>query len=250
MNNREQVRGIRRAWSFVFATLASLALAAAASGAFASHAFALNGPDLETPCSLTVHDKNAGVHYSLYAVGAVTDAGDLVWSDAMLDGFDALGVKAPSLEKDQEAAAWRDAGKAANEVIAAQKLNPAFDAVTDAQASASFESVTAGLYLLVGQPWEDGAFAYEYTPMLVALPAWDSVACVWDSSATVEPKYSKTEITQPVTPPSNELSNWGDVANALVEFVKTGDVRYPVVLIAVIGLLAGIVAWRVRQNQD
>ena len=159
-------------------------------GRGAAYAQASSFEDAQADLTLSVlcqldGEAQEGVSFALYRVADVSEelefspVGDFTGYSVSLSGLDSAGYKA---------AAETLAGYAARDA-----LKPFAQGITDVQGTLMFSSaesgLTAGLYLLVGDPVVSGEHLWVWEPTLVCLPYPDGQGA-WAQNASVAPKSS------------------------------------------------------------
>lgn len=136
--------------------------------------------EIDHPASLTLRLAygGAGLPGASFEVFRVAEMDDDA-RFAMLGGYTAGSV---DINKVEGAAAW----SALAERLAKQAGTPTAEAVTDQQGKALFDGLESGLYLVMGQPLEQGDYVYEYAPFLVSVPSKADGKWQYDAMADVK----------------------------------------------------------------
>ena len=136
--------------------------------------------EIDHPASLTLRVAYggaglSGASFEVFRVAEMDEEARFV----MLSGYTAGGV---DINKVEGAAAW----SALAERLAKQAGTPTAEAVTDQQGKALFDDLESGLYLVVGQPLEQGNYVYEYAPFMVSVPGKADGKWQYDATADVK----------------------------------------------------------------
>lgn len=152
-----------------------------------------------------------GVDFSLYRVAAASSAMELT----LTGDFTAYPV---SLEH-TDADGWQALAAALEGYIQRDSLKPLDSGRTDRTGTLTFpsggETLTPGLYLVLGGQYVSGSRVYTAEPSLVLLPAPGDAGTQWDYDVTATPKYT---VRSTETPPDSSISRrvikvWDDADN-------------------------------------
>lgn len=175
--------------------LAALALAAMLAFAMNVTAYAYARIDMGAETGLTVHYASGstgieGVRFVLYRVADVSDAVELT----LTPDFAELDIG--SINDVEKASDWQEKANAARDYVQAKAVDPVGTASTDSAGNVSFEGLSVGLYLLIGDTASAGGYRYTPVPALILLPTLMDDD-TWNYNPDVEPKYSKEVIEKP-----------------------------------------------------
>lgn len=195
-------------------------------------AFAYDVPDLSRQGSIQVtmrHGEDAvgGGSLTLYRVGAVQED-DGNYGFALTEDFSGSGASLEEVQSSELAGTLAD-------YAAGQGLSGT-TAEIGQDGTASFDALEPGLYLLVQ---DEAAGGYEKAePFLVSVPLLEDGAYVYDVDAS--PKVGElTESAPPVEPVTPEPP-------AGPKLPQTGQLNWPVPVLAVLGLALFSVGWVLR----
>lgn len=206
--------------------IAALTLLALAAGLWGS-AWAAERPDPERPASLTFvmefdGQPLEGGSLTLYRVGEISPEGD---------GFllvEALLAEGPAPEDLQDPAL----AARLEELAASRGLDPFTAAITGGRAC--FDGLEPGLYVVCQRPGEEIPDYAAIDPFLISLPQWKDGAYTYDLTAA--PKVPLIPASPQPTPPPDEPDDPSDLP-------QTGQLNWPVPLMAVAGLALFALGW-------
>ena len=155
-------------------------------------AFAAGAIDVGKPCSMTLScsgngEALSGFTFRLYRVADVSDTAVFTLSG----DFSAYKVNLSNLD----ASGWLAAANTLAAYIAPDGIKALKTLSTDSGGTIDFDSLSTGLYLLVGEPLTKGNLTYRAAPFLVCLPG-QGEAETWAYDRAVTAKISFD--TQPV----------------------------------------------------
>lgn len=180
--------------------------------------------------ALVVYCQQDGVRFSLYRVADE--------SDALTGAFSGCGVDVP-LDSDN-AAAWRSAAQslqryAKEQEIAWQRQGDSHDGVL------RFEGLENGLYLLLGESFQEDGCTYTPIPVLVRVSG---------QAAKVYVKHDPEEPTTPEEPtPTDPVVPTGPPAPAEPTLPQTGQLNWPVPVMAALGLCLLLLGMALRSGR-
>ena len=236
-------------------------------------------PDPETPCTLTLTARLdgaavPGMRFALYRAAELDGLGH--W--ALTAEFAPSGADLGALNAAQDLAAAADAFA---RFVSAEHLVPCAAETTDAQGAAAFSGLVPGLYLVTADAAVSGGWEYRCAPALLALPALGSDGASWDYDAAALPKIERSALPDPPAPvpeptpaptpspqpppepteapvPSPEPSvtptptpaRTGKPSGADETLPQTGQLRWPVPVLAVLGLALAAAGIGCRRRRD
>ncbi|MCI5901512.1 MAG: Cna B-type domain-containing protein [Blautia sp.] len=175
-------------------------------------AFAAGSIDLNRETSLCISCQEnetslVGVPYSLYLVATVDEYGELT----PVAPFELFNVMIRG-ENDE---AWRTLATTLEAYVIRDQIAPADTSVTDETGKAVFptgeNTLTPGLYLVLGSRHTQDGYIYESTPFMAMLPGLDQEANEWIYDVTVNGKFSSQEVPPTPEPVSRKvLKVWDD----------------------------------------
>lgn len=124
--------------------------------------------DTEREVSMSVYfGEEAGgfsdVNFHVYYVAEMSESGDFALSGDFLDY--------PVRFENLDSSGWRALAQTLSAYVQRDGLRPLRQGKTDADGYISFEKLTVGLYLVVGETYINQNTAYTPEPMLVSLPS-------------------------------------------------------------------------------
>lgn len=128
--------------------------------------------------------------------------------------------------------------------IATQESTLAVTQTIGTDGVCSFPDLSTGLYLLVQRTAAEGYIALQ--PFLVTLPLADGDSWVYDVNAT--PKmgtYSSTTTSTSTTSTTSTTSGTGNVMGDTDKLPQTGQLNWPIPVLAVSGILLFFFGWAV-----
>lgn len=174
---------------------------------------ALASPAIDTaqPCTLTLSYFDgevpvSGAHFDIYKVASADASGAL----SVTDEFSAYSIVIGS-----DADSWRTLASTLEGYVLRDKLTPADSGETDQNGKLAFptggKTLTAGLYLVIGEHHTQDGRYYDAMPFVVMLPSYDEAADTWCANITAEPKFeSDDETTTPDTVSLRVLKVWNE----------------------------------------
>lgn len=212
-----------RRWAIVLAALCLLSVFAQAAGSI----------DLKKAPTLTLSYRSgrtplSGAKFSLYRIADADETGELTVR-SIFDAFD-LDIRGRNDEK------WRAMAVTLESYVLRKDLTPTDAGRTDKNGKLTFPSkgktLTAGLYLVIGERHEQDGYYYDAEPFLVMLPTQDLDKNEWVYDVTASVKYDKTPVPEePDTVTRKVLKVWDDDGyeadrpkEITVYFLKNGKV--------------------------
>lgn len=147
----------------------------------------------ETKGSINLSYAVEGVDFDIYLVGNANDQGDFVLTGDFAD-----------YQVDLES---EDAAKTLASYVESDNMKPMATVTTNSECNAKFDNLSKGVYLIIGEYFEQDNMSYTPSPVMVSLPKWDNDVLLWDLD--VNGKYKK--------------DNWDDVASVSVLKVWKDD---------------------------
>lgn len=146
--------------------------------------YAHTQPELDRQGAVTISSELTGAKFSLYKVAEMSEevtfslSGDFAGYQVSLEKLDSEG--------------WRAAAQTLAAYAARDNRAALAEGTTDAEGKIQFQNLTAGLYLVVGEPLQSGTAAYEPASTLVSLPDLNTDD-TWNYTPVISPKYEKRE---------------------------------------------------------
>ena len=195
-------------------------------------AFARGGIEPGRSGSLSVYfgEKGIGfseVSFSIYRVadiseeGVYTLTGDFAQYPVSLEGLDSSG--------------WRALAQTLDAYVARDEISSFLTRRTGEDGKIRIAGLSAGLYLVIGGQYTDGAVVYTPEPMLISLPGLDEkdtwvydldVSCKFESKDTTEAPVSR-KVQKVWKDDGNEEKRPGEIT---VQLLENGNVVDTVVL--------------------
>lgn len=182
--------------------------------------------DLDRESTLTLSFGESGegfpeVEFSLYPVASLTEEGEY----ALTGDFAQYPV---SLE-DLDSSGLRSLAQTLDAYVARDKLTPLLSQKTGEDGRVSFDSLSPGLYLVLGEPYTQDHTVYTPSPMLFYLPGQGEDGG-WEYEVTASCKFDQEETTD--TTVSRKVQKvWKDDGNrskrpeqVLVQLLENGAV--------------------------
>lgn len=172
-----------------------------------------------------------GALFELYYVAADNGKG----------GFSPVGdfAKYPVSINTSEAASLRETALALKGFVRRDSVKPLDAGQTNGRGIVEFptslESLEKGLYLVIGEAYENNGFVYSAEPVLVPIPCFDSATETEGCHPVVKPKFEKSELSD-TTVPLNVVKVWKNdrgisrPESVTVELIKNGTVHETVTL--------------------
>ena len=196
-----RMKQIRRG-ALLLALLCLLSIFAQAAGSI----------DLKKAPALTLSYRSgrtplSDAKFSLYTVADADETGELT----VRPDFDAFDLDIQGRNDDK----WRSMAVTLESFVLRKELKPTDSGRTDKNGTLTFPSkgktLTAGLYLVIGERHEQDGYYYDAEPFLVMLPAQDLDKNEWVYDVTASVKYDKTPVPEePETVTRKVLKVWDD----------------------------------------
>lgn len=191
--------------------------------------------DVEKPVSLTLQFENEemkfeNVEFKLYQVADLSETAEFT----VTEEFSGYSIELKHMDSES----WRELANTLAASVDRDQIQPAAVGKTNGNGTAVFSEVKAGLYLVIGQPYQkDSKTAYNPAPLILTLPVLNADD-EWEYNASAEIKY---EIHQ-----ENEEKPTPTIQPTVTPVPKpngpeTGDNSHPV-LYAVLMLLSFLAA--------
>ena len=192
---------LRTIWNRTAALLAALLLIS-----WAALPAAAAGIDVSRRASLDVHfgagtrDGFPGVEFRVYRVAEVSPSVKFTLTGAFAD----YPVQVNGLDSD----GWRLLASTLESYVSRDDPRPTQTDRTDSRGWAEFSNLPAGLYLVVGEPYQEDGVIYTPEAFLICLPNRDKDGS-WDYSPEAYCKYGQ-EDEEPDTVRRKVLKVWDD----------------------------------------
>ena len=154
-----------------------------------------------------------GAHFSLYRIGDINQDGTLTRYPA----YAGISISDPQSRSD-----WDQTAQDIAAFCVREHIEPLKTGQTDEAGRLCFGSdrtLTAGLYLAVGDDVSNQGYTYRSLPFLIALPNWNGEIRDWEYAVVARPKVEReaapsptpTATPKPTKPPGPSLPNTGQL---------------------------------------
>ena len=207
----------------------------------------------------------SGMELSLRRVAEMDARGQF----ALMGSYQSSGVSVDGLTSSSQ---WNQAAKELNDFAAEESIPADVWTVTEGQGVCTIDGLESGLYLVAAETLENAEGRYDAAPFLVALPMLENEA--WNYDPTVLPKIQFTAVpispepSVPVSPePSSPVSPEPESSaspspsgqpaesptpspGANEGLPQTGQLNWPIPLLALLGMLLAAAGCLLRRRHE
>ena len=141
-----------------------------------------------------------GVGFYLYQIAFVNEYGEYT----LTNDFSAYNVDIESMDD----AVWKTLSSTLEGYILRDKVVPTYSQLTDENGIASFDDIDVGLYLVMGDQYEQNNYLYEVDAYIVQLPSLDKQDNEWIYDVKSKPKFRFKELIDYVD--IHVIKTWDD----------------------------------------
>lgn len=137
--------------------------------------------DTDEECSITISYQHADTEFSLYKVADVT----VTYRFPVTEQFEGYKVDFDALDSDE----WKDMAETLAGYVKRDEVEPLATGLTDQNGTFTFENLSVGVYLVIGEQVQDGDYIYRCKSFLAFVPL-ETETGEWDYEPEFLPKPS------------------------------------------------------------